>query len=95
MFDLGPDPLAAQLEKPGDAPWIVAPLVVTGETDEHLIGYLAADNVPENSRFDLEPERNWLQCGMSVIAVAAATALMQFPSWNPGSPDAKYSTAAV
>jgi hypothetical protein len=93
MFDLGPDPLAEELEKPPEASWIVAPLVASAAappTDiaqsEHpfeLVGYLAADNVPEELDFEDEAERNWLQCGLSVIAVAATMALQAFDAWKP------------
>jgi hypothetical protein len=57
--------------------------MVTGdERDQTLMGYLAADNLPHNPQLDSAPQLNWLQCGMSVIAIAATITLRRFPPWN-------------
>lgn len=83
FFDLGPDPLNPRLQKTAKDAWFVVPLVGGPENDHGLMGYLAADNGCGKSEFQDEAQRNWLQCGMSVIAVASAAALQQFRSWSP------------
>jgi hypothetical protein len=110
MFNLGPDPRHIELQKPKQAEWIVVPVFDWENRERPIWGYLAVDNVPEELQNQPEADyeeihfhdwtkRNWLQCGMSVIAVALAEALRTFPNLGgepkAGRPTARWSRKSV
>ena len=89
VFNLGDDPVGTKLLRPKRADWIVAPVVI-GIGDKNvkhtdLWGYLGTDIVSEELQNDLDadasnfeyPERNWMECGMSVVAVALSSAMRE------------------
>jgi hypothetical protein len=81
---LGEDPVSRQVGRPEGTDWIVCPIVIglgVKGAKPKLWGYLSADKVTDPSSdqhkrdYDNENERNWMECGLSVVAVALSSAL--------------------